>query len=43
MLAVSLMILFLTGFIMAWKISKYLRLLLSSMERDLWLFMTILA
>ncbi|MBT7435944.1 MAG: hypothetical protein HN791_07745 [Gammaproteobacteria bacterium] len=43
MLAVSLMTLFLTSFIMAWKISEYLRLLLSSMELGLWLLMTILA
>jgi hypothetical protein len=43
LLAVGLIILFLTGFIMAWKISKYRRLLLSSMGLGLLLFMTMLA
>ncbi|NYT46743.1 MAG: hypothetical protein H0A75_02920 [Candidatus Methanofishera endochildressiae] len=42
LLAVGLIILFLTGFIMAWKISKYRRLLLSSMGLGLLLFMTML-
>ena len=42
-LAVGLMILFLTGFIMAWKISKYRSLLLSSAGLGMLLFITMLA
>lgn len=41
-LAISLMILFVTGFIMAWKISKYRPLLLSSVGLGILLFITML-
>ena len=42
-LATGLMILFITGFTMAWKIRKYRRLLLSSASLGMLLFITMLA